>query len=1240
MQYEAYEKKIQKVASFLALILKHIVLVIAGLLVVVGSIAALMFFKGTVFSVDCPENVAYGEEIHCEGKAFLSSVRFEFRGEGGEWQETPPTFPGDYKVRACAKGSFGSMKYSDELALQVTPADLTVSVLEDKINYGATPTPAGETVGSDRIECTQFAYGEYTSSASGKFTLVSKTDEDEEDDAHIETTPIQPRATAQSDSLPDGVSGSVEITPDKSAIKIFNEDGIDVTEAYVISVEAKEVGIIPREITVTVEDKEKVYDGIQLAWDAYELTEGELLGNDTMMATFYASITEVGKKDNAPLLLIKNENGDEVNFCYDITVIYGTLSVNVRPLHIKSGSESFVYNGFDQFCDDYTIVDGSLIEGHKLTVKDCATIRNVNETSVDNDMLFSITDSEGNLFDHCYSILLEAGKLEVTKRSVSVMGFVSDESFEYDGLTHYYGREYIYEAVSGGGQLYRLGEYGENKAEGWRNVGVYNTADASNVIFNRNGENITDNFEISVSHSATITIKPVTLTVSTSDYLKEYNGSKDYPDWESCVTLEGKLPAYDTVKFEPMSYEDFIDVGIYENKPNVIATHNKENVSENYNIVYGELGSFEVYPRNVTVQMHNAEKIYDDTPLMARTYRAARLLTGHTLTGKIIGSITEVKENGSVSSSLDKESIVVTDSSGKDITYNYSVSIIEGALAIIPRPITITTVSGTHVYDADPFMLHEINDKTYDNLVKGHSLRVEFSQYSSITEIPKGETFGSVLNELDPTQTKIIREKDNKEVQSNYDITYDFGTLILEKREITVASHSNTWEYDGTGHEEKGFDISEGTLVAAHGHKINEAEIISETAIDAGKYENYFYEIIIRNSRGTDVSHNYQVSRVNGTLEITPKNIVVVTDSATKQYDGSPLYAPNATSDGLLSGHEIILEKSKGITNVSESGAENTYGKLVIICDGQNVTKNYKVVDCIYGKLTVTKLPITVTTGSAKRIYNGQPLSSDRGSIYPSVSGAYAQLYGNTQHTGIGEVENRCDTSKTKILDASGKDITSNFTIKGYEWGILNSVDGDVIKIAVHRKTKIYTGSIISVPITDFDLEIITPGNYTINYGGLTVSGLNCGVYTLASLNQLAENYDIRVTSRDASDSGKLYKVIFVTPEGKEDNSYAVMRIAPRAITLTAASATCVYKENAVFTCNDADITKGSLVSGHTIEYVCEGSITCDDRVYEGYTQSNVIISHRILDKFGDDVTGNYDITLQEGSLTLIMDEN
>ena len=49
MQYEAYEKKIQKVASFLALILKHIVLVIAGLLVVVGSIAALMLFKGTVF---------------------------------------------------------------------------------------------------------------------------------------------------------------------------------------------------------------------------------------------------------------------------------------------------------------------------------------------------------------------------------------------------------------------------------------------------------------------------------------------------------------------------------------------------------------------------------------------------------------------------------------------------------------------------------------------------------------------------------------------------------------------------------------------------------------------------------------------------------------------------------------------------------------------------------------------------------------------------------------------------------------------------------------------------------------------------------------------------------------------------------------------------------------------------------------------------------------------------------------
>ncbi len=1241
MQYEAYEKKIKKVASFLALILRHIVLVIAVLLLIVGSIAALLVFKGTVFSVDCPESVAYGEEIACEGKAFLSSVSFEFFGDDGSWSETAPVMPGDYKVRACAKGSFGSTKYGEELALRITSAKLAVSVEEDAITYGEVPTPYGDTVGTDRIECTQFTYGDYRANTSIDVTHVQDSDDYEQDvDGYPVSTPIQPRNGNKEESLPDGVSGVVEITPDTSSIKIFNEDGVDVTQAYDIEAESKEVGIIPRKITVTVEDREKTYDGIALTWDVYELTEGELVGNDTMMATFYTSITEVGKEDNAPLLLIKNGKGDIVNFCYDVTMVKGTLSVNARLLYITSGSDEFVYDGIEHTCDTYYIEDHAeddgLLEGHTLKLVESSSVKDVTDEPVLNDMLFSITDSEGKRIDNNYSILLGSGTLQVTPKDYEVS--FSDASLEYDGQTHYYGLRYRFDAGRGRMEAISWPNYQGLKCT---DVGVYSTEDAPVIICDLSGEDITHNFNINVKQHGKITITPRKLAVSTSDYAVEYSGGKDYPDWEATLNVNGALPSRHTVKASIADPESRIDVGEYENaaKVKIFDSSNKD-VSHNYEIIEQGWGSFEIYERLVAVILVDAQKVYDDTPLMADKYHTNRLVSGHTLKGEITGSITEVKENGTVMSSLKKESIVITDEAGNDVTHNYSVAVIGGMLTIEPLPITVTTLSGTHEYDAEPFTKHEIYESVYESLLSGHTLEYTFDTGSYVTEIPKGEEKGIAVNALNIDKTKIIRTRDNKEVQGNYDITYVFGTLTLTKRAITVTSHSNTWEYDGEEHYERGFDVTTGTLVTAHGHKINTADIISETVIDAGKYDNYFYDIIIRNSRNVDVSHNYQISRDNGTLEITPKDIIVVTDSASKQYDGFPLRAPNATSNGLLPGHEILLEQSKTITNVSESGSENTFGNLIIVSDGQNVTKNYNVVEYEYGKLTVTRCPITVITGSDKRIYNGKAMSNDRGEIDPYVNGAYAKLYGNTQHTGTGEVENRCDTTRTKILDASGNDITDNFTIKGYIWGTLNAVEGDIIKVAVSPKTKIYTGSEISIPITQFDLEILSPGSYSINYGGLSISGENCGAYTLGMLNSLAEDYNIRVTALDGSGSGKVYKVIFVTPEGEEDNSYSVLNIAQRAITLTAASATCVYKENAQLTCNDADITKGSLASGHTIEFICQGSIFCDDSVYEGYTAVNRIEHCQIFDKYGNDVSYNYDVTCYDGILTLIMDDN
>jgi hypothetical protein len=74
--------------------------------------------------------------------------------------------------------------------------------------------------------------------------------------------------------------------------------------------------------------------------------------------------------------------------------------------------------------------------------------------------------------------------------------------------------------------------------------------------------------------------------------------------------------------------------------------------------------------------------------------------------------------------------------------------------------------------------------------------------------------------------------------------------------------------------------------------------------------------------------------------------------------------------------------------------------------------------------------------------------------------------------------------------------------------------------------------------------------------------------------------------------------------------------------------------------CNDADITKGSLVSGHKLEFACSGRIDCSEFVSEGMTSVNSIVEWRIFDKYGEDVSKNYDVTTVDGLLTLVMDAN
>ena len=104
----------------------------------------------------------------------------------------------------------------------------------------------------------------------------------------------------------------------------------------------------------------------------------------------------------------------------------------------------------------------------------------------------------------------------------------------------------------------------------------------------------------------------------------------------------------------------------------------------------------------------------------------------------------------------------------------------------------------------------------------------------------------------------------------------------------------------------------------------------------------------------------------------------------------------------------------------------------------------------------------------------------------------------------------------------------------------------------------------------------------------------------------------------NGSDVTDIYKI--VTQCGK-------LELTPKSITVAAGSATASYTGEPLV-CNDIFIASGELLEGHYIfDYVVEGSQTDRGR------SDNIVKSITIVDSNGEDVTSNYSIVFQKGTL-------
>ncbi len=169
----------------------------------------------------------------------------------------------------------------------------------------------------------------------------------------------------------------------------------------------------------------------------------------------------------------------------------------------------------------------------------------------------------------------------------------------------------------------------------------------------------------------------------------------------------------------------------------------------------------------------------------------------------------------------------------------------------VAQAITIVSGSANKVYDGTPLSMEEFY-LTEGTLQAGHSIEVTFVQ--GLCEVGKyPNSFASVR----------IVDAAGEDVTNLYAIRKQLGTLEIRPREAVLSTGSATKAYDGKALVCETYEI-EGL---AEGHTVNIQ--FSGTQTERGKSANGIASFVIYDQEGVDVTKNYAVTVIYGTLCVT-----------------------------------------------------------------------------------------------------------------------------------------------------------------------------------------------------------------------------------------------------------------------------------------------------------------------------------------------------------------------------------
>ena len=908
---------------------------------------------------------------------------YDFASSNPLYTKDDITFKGDATVKGTDAGSYPmQLKPEDFVNANSNFADVEFKIVDGTLEIArkAITVTADDLTKVYDNDPTNPAPEQYTATISGLvqgdsiFYTVMRDPEDASENVGghrivAEGEPVQGNYTVTY------MPGTLTITPvtEKVTVTITGNTGSEKYDGDVKNVEG---------YTVSIDN------------DLYTEADFTFSGNDSVSATDAGTYPMGLKKADFANI---SDNFTNVEF----VVVDGSLEISKRKVTLTSGSGEKVYDGTPLTNKTVTVSGDGFVSGEGAAYDVTGTITNKGEVN----NTFTYTLNEGTKAGN-YDITKVEGKLKITAVTDKVTVTITENS----GSEKYDGTKKTVEGytVSIDNRLYTENDFsfsGNATIEGI-DAGTYNM-DLESTDFTNTSANFSNVEFVIVDGTLEIGKREVTLTSGSGE--KVYDGT---PLTNKTVTVSGDGFA----DGEGATYDvtgTITDKGEVDNA--FTYTLDDGTKAGNYEITKVE-GKLKITPFTdkvtVTITGHTGTAVFDNEEHTVSGYDVEidndlYTTTCFEFTGT--DSVTE-KDAGTHPMGLK-----TSDFANISDNFTYVEFVVEdGSLEITKRPVTVTITGheGTAVYDGEEHTVTGYDAESGDDLYDTSDIT-----FSGKAEA-KGKNAGTY--EMGLTKDQFGNRNDNFEI-----------TFVVTDGSLEIKPYSIKDDPDNR------LKVTDPEDTVYNGKEQKQPVMITDSKtgkkLEEGKDFEITYSDDVTNVGEVTVTIN-GIGNYEGEIfrqyNITPAPVKIVADDKEVTY-GQRLPKLTATVSGIIGDEEVEYElEIEDPRQRLENAGKYT---IAVILPEEPVTKGMKLnevrnignytVTTENGTLTIDEAPLTISTGSDTKRYDGTALTKKPATVKGLRNGDEIKVTVTGSQTQVGSSKNTF-TIDWKKTDKNNYDLT------------------------------------------------------------------------------------------------------------------------------------------------------------------------------------------------------------------------